>query len=555
MSAAPLRPPRHVPEGSDDPRRRHRPTRSTKPRPAPGFAEFGQSHGRGGPPEPRGAWREFGLRPTAASCRPRPRPRRRRPQRAWLEVRGSRAAGRRRPRSSVHGPGLGGEPGFYSLRLLHGYLCRAASSRLLDASAVDALTDQGWRFFARLADDALAPTNSFWTNPAVVKRAYRDRRRERDRGACRLTSTTSPTTTAGRARSTRSRSWWARTSRPPRAKVVFRNELMELIQYAPATERSTPRRCCSARPGSTSTTSWTSPPAQLRRVGGESRPDGLRHQLPQPGAPSRPDVTLDDYLSDGPPPALDVIEEITGAETRRMSSGCAWAARSRRSRPPTWPPRATTAIASTHPAEYAARLQPPRAPGGLHRRAAPSSGSRGRWPRRATSRPRRSMATIFDLLRPNDLIWNYVVSNWLMGAAAPAFDILAWNADSTRMPANMHSFYLRTCYLENELAGGRSSLPANRSGSTWGRSSRTPTSSAPRRTTSPRGRSATPPSSCCRTGAVRSSAVATSPASSTRRAPRAGTGSRRDAAVADGMAGEGGPARRIVVGGLGWLVT
>ena len=54
------------------------------------------------------------------------------------------------------------------------------------------------------------------------------------------------------------------------------------------------------------------------------------------------------------------------------------------------------------------------------------------------------MAGTFDVLRANDLIFNYVVSNWLMGQDPPAFDILAWNADSTRMPAAMHSFYLRT---------------------------------------------------------------------------------------------------------------
>jgi polyhydroxyalkanoate synthase len=58
------------------------------------------------------------------------------------------------------------------------------------------------------------------------------------------------------------------------------------------------------------------------------------------------------------------------------------------------------------------------------------------------------------MLRANNLIFNYVVSNWLMGQDPPAFDILAWNADSTRMPAAMHAFYLRNFYLENKLATG-----------------------------------------------------------------------------------------------------
>ena len=64
------------------------------------------------------------------------------------------------------------------------------------------------------------------------------------------------------------------------------------------------------------------------------------------------------------------------------------------------------------------------------------------------------MAGTFNLLRANDLVWRYVGSNWLMGEDPPAFDILQWNADATRMPARMHSEYLRWMYLENRLADG-----------------------------------------------------------------------------------------------------
>jgi polyhydroxyalkanoate synthase len=59
------------------------------------------------------------------------------------------------------------------------------------------------------------------------------------------------------------------------------------------------------------------------------------------------------------------------------------------------------------------------------------------------------MAGTFNWMRANDLIWSYVISNWYMGKKPPAFDILAWNGDSTRMPAAMHSQYLRACYLNN----------------------------------------------------------------------------------------------------------
>ncbi len=63
----------------------------------------------------------------------------------------------------------------------------------------------------------------------------------------------------------------------------------------------------------------------------------------------------------------------------------------------------------------------------------------------------RSMATMFNMLRANDLIWSNVVNNYLMGQEPPAFDLLYWNNDGTRMARAAHSFYLRNTYLENNL--------------------------------------------------------------------------------------------------------
>jgi polyhydroxyalkanoate synthase len=66
----------------------------------------------------------------------------------------------------------------------------------------------------------------------------------------------------------------------------------------------------------------------------------------------------------------------------------------------------------------------------------------------------KSMATAFNLLRSNDLIWPYVINNYLKGKTPFPFDLLYWNSDATRMPAANHSQYMRSCYLDNRLARG-----------------------------------------------------------------------------------------------------
>ena len=67
----------------------------------------------------------------------------------------------------------------------------------------------------------------------------------------------------------------------------------------------------------------------------------------------------------------------------------------------------------------------------------------------------RQMAGAFQLLRSNDLIWSRIVHDYLMGERQPMTDLMAWNADATRMPYRMHSEYLRQLFLDNDLAEGR----------------------------------------------------------------------------------------------------
>ena len=72
------------------------------------------------------------------------------------------------------------------------------------------------------------------------------------------------------------------------------------------------------------------------------------------------------------------------------------------------------------------------------------------------------MATAFNMLRAGDLIWPYVVNNYMRGKEPMPFDLLYWNSDSTRMSAANHSYYLRNCYLENNLSSGNMLLAGER---------------------------------------------------------------------------------------------
>jgi polyhydroxyalkanoate synthase len=329
---------------------------------------------------------------------------------------------------------------------------------VIDAADVDEVTEQRMGFLADMVMDSLAPTNNFWTNPAAIKRAV-------DTGGASVmrgmkTFMDDVANNKGMPRQIAPDAFVVgRDLAVTPGKIVFRNTLMELIQYSPRTETVYATPLLMSPP-------WINKYYIMDLAPGRSFVEwAVEHghtvfaiSYHNPTEADR-DVRLDDYLLNGPIAALDVIREITGAERVNIAglclggtltaALCAYLAASGDDR-----------IASTTLLNTLVDFSRPGRLGAFTDRA-----SVERLEKRMAERgflQASEMMGIFTFMRSNDLVWNYAVNNWLMGEDPPPFDILAWNGDSTRMPANMHSFYLRSCYLGNELAGGTMELAGTR---------------------------------------------------------------------------------------------
>ena len=350
-------------------------------------------------------------------------------------------------------PSWADNPGYFALR--QGYLAaRRLGEDLLTAGRREPLTDQKARLAVGLAFDALAPTNFLATNPAAVKRALETGGGSVLAGAGNFLDDL--VRNGGRPRQVDAAPFeLGRNLATTPGDVVFRNELMELIQYAPQTRQVHAVPLLASPP-------WINKYYVMDLAPGRSFIEwAVNHRRTvfaisyrNPDA-SMSGVTLDDYLIHGPRTALDVIGDITGSATVDIVGLCLGGALSA---------MLAAYLAGTGDSRIGSltllnTLLDYGEPGMLGAFSDEQTVSRLEADMTRTGVMEGSaMARTFDMLRANDLIFNYVASNWLMGQDPPAFDILAWNADSTRLPAAMHSFYLRSLYVRNELARGHLEL-------------------------------------------------------------------------------------------------
>ncbi len=341
-------------------------------------------------------------------------------------------------------------PAFYSLRLLY----QAAvdlTDDLIDSARLDPVTAAKARMATRLMADAAAPTNFLLTNPAALKRAFETGGMSVLQGASNFIDDTLHN--GGRPRQVDTSGFTVGENLAATAsRVVYRNDLMELLQYEPQTPQvhQVPLLC--------------SPPWINKYYVMDLAPKrsfiewAVQHgrtvfaiSYRNPG-PEMSGVTMDDYLLHGPQQAFDVIEEITGAQSIDVVGLCIGGALT------VIADAYLTAIGDTRMGSLTLlnTMVDYSDPGPLGMFT--DERTVARLEKQMVKKghlPGKSMAGTFDILRANDLIFNYVAANWLMGQKPPAFDILAWNSDATRMPAAMHSFYLRNFYVENKLAKDR----------------------------------------------------------------------------------------------------
>src|SRR3989440_4700193 len=302
-------------------------------------------------------------------------------------------------------------------------------------------------FFTRQYVDALAPSNFLMTNPEVLRETLASGGQnlvrglnnlladlEKGGGQLRISMTDETAFQLGRNVATSP------------GKVVYQTELMQLIQYQPLgsqvykrplliippwinkyyildlREKNSFIRWAVEQGHTVFVISWVNPDARLARKG------------------------FDDYMLDGPLAALNAVERITGERDANVIGYCLGgtllgatlaymtAKGDDRVKSATF---FVSLLDFSQPGELGVFIDEQQVEN-LERKMNERGYLEGS-----------EMAGTFNLLRANDLVWSFVVNNYLMGKDPFPFDLLYWNADSTRMPARMHSYYLRNMYLKN----------------------------------------------------------------------------------------------------------
>ncbi len=320
-----------------------------------------------------------------------------------------------------------------------------------NAEGLDPHTRKKAEFYVQVLTNAFAPSNFVLTNPEVLRETIASSGDNLFRGMQMLAEDIQAGGGTLKIRQSGGTFEIGKDLALTPGKVIYQNEIMQLIQYEPTTEHVlrtpllivppwinkyyildlTPKKSFIKWLVDQGLTvfviSWVNPD---RSLGGK---------------------TFDDYMREGPLAAMDAIEKATGEMKVHTMGYCiggtllattlAWLADKRRVRT-TSATFMAAQVDFTHAGDLMVYIDESQL-SALERDMQQTGVLHGT-----------RMAMAFNMLRSNDLIWPYVISNYLKGKEPSSFDLLFWNADATRMPGANHSFYLRNCYLENRLSAG-----------------------------------------------------------------------------------------------------
>ena len=339
---------------------------------------------------------------------------------------------------------------FYSL-IKQSYLVAADTmqSAIAEVDGVDEATAHKMRFYTRQFVDAMSPSNFPLTNPEVMQATLESKGDnllkglqnliddfDGESGQLRISMTDREAFAPGRNVATTP------------GKVVFQNDLLQLLQFEPATVQAYKQPLLIMPP-------WINKYYVLDLQPQNSLIKWLVAQGHTVFVVSwvNPDASLGhkdfaDYVTEGALAAIDAVTQATGAVRVNLVGYCIGGtllAATLAYMQETGDTRVASAtffvtlIDFSIPGDLGVFIDEQQLES-LERSMAARGYHDGR-----------DMAAAFNLLRANDLIWSFYVRNYLLGKEPAPFDLLYWNADSTRLPAKMHSTYLRTMYLENRF--------------------------------------------------------------------------------------------------------
>ena len=327
-----------------------------------------------------------------------------------------------------------------------------AQSFVEEAGDLDEHSRKKAKFYAEQVTNALSPANFAFTNPEIIKLTLETNGENLVKGATQMAEDLK----IGKIRQTDFSAYEVgRNMAMSPGKVIFQNDLIQLIQYEPSTpqvyqkpllivppwinkfyildlnEKKSFIKWAVAQGLTVFVISWVNPYTSLRHK------------------------RFEDYMSEGLLASLDVIENATGEKSVNAIGYCVGG----------------TLLAST--LGYMAQNKDKRITSATFFTTQVDFEDAGdllvfvdekqiseieKAMVETGFMPGSVMATAFNMLRSNDLIWSYVVNNYLRGKQPMPFDLLCWNADSTNLTEANHSFYLRQCYLENNLSQGKMKL-------------------------------------------------------------------------------------------------